>query len=94
MDTITIKERCMRCRSMDIEYICQVCQPINSFCSKCDSFVHTLPSKKSHKREILNLNTIGTKQSFHKNDNMTIQDNNNRNNVNPTLGNQNKITTH
>lgn len=42
---------CERCKINSIDFICIDCKPINFFCTKCDSIVHTLPSKKQHKRE-------------------------------------------
>jgi hypothetical protein len=42
---------CERCKINEVNFMCIDCKPINFFCTKCDSIVHTLPSKKQHKRE-------------------------------------------
>jgi hypothetical protein len=66
---------CERCKSISVEYICSDCKPINSFCSKCDSFVHTLPSKKQHRREFSNLlQDKGVKNNQQKFEKIIIQD--------------------
>jgi len=45
---------CNRCNIKPIELICYECNPLNSFCRTCDSITHSLPSKKNHKRDIVN----------------------------------------
>jgi len=45
---------CHRCSKKPIELICYECNPANSFCRNCDATTHSLPSKKNHKRDIVN----------------------------------------
>lgn len=73
INNISQNDLCQRCKTTSTEYICSDCKPINSFCSKCDSFVHTLPSKKQHRREFSNL--IHDKQNDNQRlDKIIIQD--------------------
>jgi len=44
---------CDRCKFQEAEFECQICKPLNVFCNKCDIFIHNLPSKKSHIRNII-----------------------------------------
>lgn len=50
--SITIPESklCQRCRSTQATIFCQNCSPINNFCSKCDTSLHSLASKQKHLR--------------------------------------------
>ena len=49
---------CSRCKVKTVEATCESCTTFNAFCQQCDASVHSLPSKKSHKRNffIMNLN--------------------------------------
>lgn len=60
-DEIKYHYQCQRCKAKATEYVCQTCRPINCFCSKCDSFVHNLPSKKNHKRDFANSDSSNEK---------------------------------
>lgn len=41
---------CDRCKYQQVLLNCVSCSPFNNFCSKCDTDVHSLPSKMKHKR--------------------------------------------
>lgn len=41
---------CNRCKAKDTEMICNDCSPYSNFCVACDNYVHSLPSKRTHKR--------------------------------------------
>lgn len=41
---------CSRCKVKTAEVKCDSCTIFNSFCQQCDASVHSLPLKKSHKR--------------------------------------------
>ena len=45
---------CIRCKLKEFVYVCSNCHPFTNFCVTCDNFVHTLPSKKNHKRTLMN----------------------------------------
>lgn len=55
MIDISSYQPCERCKSCEALFICQQCQPLRSFCSKCDTSVHMLPSKKGHQRDSVEL---------------------------------------
>jgi hypothetical protein len=56
---------CERCKHEKADYECKFCRPINTFCNKCDLFIHSLPSKKNHKRDlIINLNKQGDPYNY------------------------------
>jgi hypothetical protein len=44
---------CERCKFQPGYYTCDTCEPLNIFCLKCDNYLHSLPSKKQHKRMAL-----------------------------------------
>lgn len=69
---------CERCQALEAVYNCPICKPFSSFCSKCDTQVHSFPSKKDHSRQLFTYNSIPNK-------NITIIDDNN---------NQNDYTQH
>lgn len=41
---------CNRCKAKETEMICNDCSPYSNFCSACDNYIHSLPSKRTHKR--------------------------------------------
>jgi hypothetical protein len=45
--------KCLRCKNKEAVYICVTCESFKLLCSQCDSYVHGLPSKKKHKRNVL-----------------------------------------
>ena len=45
-----IKNICNRCRVEVGEFICSDCSNFNIFCLNCDNYIHSLPSKRNHKR--------------------------------------------
>lgn len=44
---------CERCKIKTAVFNCQICRPFHSFCSECDSLVHSLPSKQTHQRSFI-----------------------------------------
>ena len=50
---IQSQQLCNRCRVKKGEYFCNECNPFNIFCSNCDTFIHSLPSKRNHQRELI-----------------------------------------
>ena len=59
---------CHRCNINQIELICYDCSPMNSFCRNCDSSTHSIPSKRHHKRDIVNFIFQNEQQSVKKQD--------------------------
>lgn len=43
-------EKCGRCQQNTAEFSCVACEPFRIYCSKCDNYLHSLPSKKTHIR--------------------------------------------
>lgn len=43
--------KCERCQIENANIVCQVCQPFHYFCQRCDSIVHSMRVKSSHKRQ-------------------------------------------
>ena len=41
---------CSRCKIKEAEITCAMCDPFKHFCSKCNEYVHSVPSKKFHVR--------------------------------------------
>ena len=50
---IQSQQLCNRCKVKQGEYFCNECSPFNIFCSNCDTFIHSLPSKRYHNRELI-----------------------------------------
>ena len=44
---------CARCRLKPAIYSCSKCEPYVNFCIQCDNYVHSMNSKKNHKRNVL-----------------------------------------
>lgn len=42
---------CNRCLERKVEILCNNCEPLNKFCTRCDSLIHSLNNAKFHKRE-------------------------------------------
>ena len=53
---------CERCKSSQAILSCAQCSPLHSFCSKCDTAVHNLPSKMTHQRTNLISNIISKEE--------------------------------
>jgi len=47
-----------------VEVKCDSCTIFNSFCQQCDASVHSLPLKKSHKRNFYSVNTNGIIKTY------------------------------
>jgi hypothetical protein len=78
LDEYATQLKCERCKYSPAQFSCQQCLPMNTFCSKCDSSVHSLSSKKIHKRSPLEpLNSSQYLKSIKPSNTMNIIDNNN-----------------
>ena len=44
---------CIRCNSNNPVFTCLMCDSFKTLCSKCDNYIHSLPSKRLHKRQPL-----------------------------------------
>jgi hypothetical protein len=44
------KQICIRCNSKEAVFNCLMCDSFKTLCLKCDSYIHSLPSKRMHKR--------------------------------------------
>ena len=44
---------CARCRLKPAVYSCTKCEPYVNFCIQCDNYVHSMNSKKNHKRNVI-----------------------------------------
>lgn len=45
--------QCLRCKNNEAIFICVTCESFKQLCTQCDSYVHGLPSKKKHKRNVI-----------------------------------------
>ena len=43
-------EKCQRCKVKDSSLQCMNCSSFRTLCSRCDSFIHSLPTKQNHTR--------------------------------------------
>jgi hypothetical protein len=50
-----MKTICERCKNKYADFVCYICEPLKAFCSGCDTTLHSLPSKKNHKRDSIDL---------------------------------------
>jgi hypothetical protein len=66
------KQICNRCHAKEAIFICLMCDSFKTLCSKCDSYIHNLPSKRIHKREPLNDSSISDRQNIPKSVSMTV----------------------
>jgi hypothetical protein len=51
-------EKCLRCKGKEAVFSCMLCESFKFLCTRCDSYVHSLPSKKKHKRTAIVNETI------------------------------------
>jgi hypothetical protein len=49
---------CSRCNAKEAMFNCLMCDSFKNLCNKCDNYLHSLPSKKLHKREALNVDKL------------------------------------
>jgi hypothetical protein len=49
-------EYCSRCKMKEAEVQCNSCSPFYFFCQSCDEYVHSMSSKKTHERNLLDKN--------------------------------------
>ena len=61
---------CERCKREQATLNCNQCSPLQNFCKKCDSVIHSLPSKVSHIRNTLN--TFDVKNPIEINNNVNL----------------------
>ena len=59
--------KCQRCLKCQVEIICEECNPLNSYCFKCDNIVHSLVNKKNHLRNKINSKESNFDNSIEKN---------------------------
>ena len=51
---------CNRCKTAPGNIACQECSPFNIFCTNCDTYIHSLPSKRQHNRVCLSPNPLSS----------------------------------
>ena len=56
LDTNSIS-LCARCKQKQSDFKCDECLPGGTYCANCDGYLHSLPSKRTHTRTIINTNT-------------------------------------
>jgi len=80
---------CQRCKQKESVFSCIICESFKFLCTKCDNYIHSLPSKQAHQRIAIlsNRNNENLKKEESKilkfdeiNQN---NNNNNHNNLNP-----------
>ena len=62
---------CNRCQNKPVEMQCMNCTSFKNLCSRCDSVIHSLPTKQGHSR------TLITQISNENNNNNFLNENNN-----------------
>jgi hypothetical protein len=73
---------CNKCQIREADFICLSCDPNIYICSKCDGYLHSLPSKKAHTRKILeNLNKVEKSNYYTNNKNEEVEEYYNKYNV-------------
>lgn len=50
---LTPNEQCVRCKITTANFICDECKHNTLYCSNCDGYVHSLPSKSHHQRRFI-----------------------------------------
>ena len=45
---------CARCKQKPSDFKCDECLPGGTYCANCDGYLHSLPSKRTHNRTIIN----------------------------------------
>ena len=53
LDTNSIS-LCARCKQKQSDFKCDECLPGGTYCANCDGYLHSLPSKRTHNRTIIN----------------------------------------
>lgn len=59
-----MSEKCQRCNTREAVFSCDKCDLFKRFCRFCDTYVHGLPSKKSHVRYSIDVRKIIIKIQF------------------------------
>ena len=78
---------CQRCKCKESSFSCLICDSFKYLCSKCDNYIHSLPSKQMHQRTaiILNKNKDNSENYSKREDSRIIK----LEEVNPQMGNNN-----
>lgn len=50
---LTPNEQCVRCKVTAANFICDECNCNTLYCSNCDGYIHSLPSKRHHQRRFI-----------------------------------------
>ena len=82
MENGTIAKGCSRCIVKVADFFCNQCDPFNLFCSHCDGYVHSLPSKRDHNRKLIDHNRSRLKISPIKELSSPVRESNTYNNFN------------
>lgn len=56
-------DKCQRCKTKDACLQCMNCESFRNLCSRCDSYIHSLPTKTNHVRIPGNSQTIDLSQT-------------------------------
>ena len=59
------EDYCVRCKTRPVLFICSNCADLNNFCEQCDYYVHSINSKKSHRRS--HISNISNEQLLNEN---------------------------
>ena len=68
------QELCNRCQNKPVEMQCMNCTSFKNLCSRCDSVIHSLPTKQGHNRTLIT-------QTSNDNNNNFLDNNNNNNSI-------------
>ncbi len=89
---------CGRCKANDSEFICTNCDSQFKYtCVNCDNIIHSLPSKKNHKRSAVSSFEVSKQQIPNEEKNQDLnysnkfKGNNNMYSISPIRGNPNPI---
>jgi hypothetical protein len=79
---------CQRCKQKESVFSCIVCESFKFLCTKCDNYLHSLPSKQAHQRLAIVSNNKKPIENANKDDSRIlnkIEENNNNNISNNNL---------
>ena len=72
------QELCNRCQNKPVEMQCMNCTSFKNLCSRCDSVIHSLPTKQGHSRTLIT-QTSNENNFLNENNNNSIDNNKNEN---------------
>jgi len=84
---------CQRCKEKESVFSCIVCESFKFLCTKCDNYVHSLPSKQAHQRLALVSSNKTSEKHANRDDsrilnvNRAVADEENTNNISNYLNN-------